>query len=228
MINKTVKRFHTGRAFMKRLDDFEPCSVAGRPYRVVKRALDMVCAGLLLAVLAIPLGVIALLVRRDDGGRVLFRQERIGLGGKPFFMYKFRTMKPGAPSDVPSRVQKESAYVTEVGRVLRKYSLDELPQLVNVLKGDMSLVGPRPLIVPERDIHELRERFGVYSVRPGLTGLAQIHGRDSLGAREKVLWDVTYLHHFGLWTDLSILLQTVPQVLGGSGGETKNTRERKK
>jgi O-antigen biosynthesis protein WbqP len=213
---------------MKRLDDFVPCSVAGRPYQGVKRALDMVCAGLLLAVLAIPLGVIALLVRWDDGGKVLFCQERIGLGGKPFFMYKFRTMRPGAPSSVPSRAQNEPDHVTKVGRVLRKYSLDELPQLVNVLKGDMSLVGPRPLIVQERDIHELRERFGVYAVRPGLTGLAQIHGRDTLGAREKVLWDVTYLHHFGLMTDLSILLQTIPQVLSGSGGETKNAKEREK
>lgn len=202
---------------MTRMDDFSYIDISARPYGAWKRALDILCAFLALVVLAIPMALTALAVLLDDGGPVLFRQERIGRGGKPFFMYKIRTMKKTAPAHMPSHQRPEGEnYMTRVGRFLRKYSLDELPQLVNVLKGDMSLVGPRPLIVQERQIHALRERFGVYAVRPGLTGLAQINGRESLGAREKVLWDVTYLRDFGLGTDLRILWRTIPQVLRGN------------
>jgi O-antigen biosynthesis protein WbqP len=209
---------------MTRMDDFSYIDISGRQYVRWKRGLDILCAALALVILAIPIGLMALAVLLDDGGPVLFRQERVGRSGRSFYMYKLRTMKKSAPAQMPSH-QRSGAedYTTRVGRFLRKYSLDELPQLVNVLKGDMSLVGPRPLILQEREIHALREKFGVYAVRPGLTGLAQINGRESLGAREKVLWDVTYLRDFGLGTDLRILWGTIPQVLRGNeennGGE---------
>ena len=108
-------------------------------------------------------------------------------------------------------------YITRCGRFLRKTSLDEIPQLINVLKGDMSLVGPRPLISDEYEIHAMRMRFGVYSLRPGLTGLAQINGRDLVSPEEKVRWDVNYLERCSLWTDLKILLATVPKVFGCVG-----------
>ena len=114
-------------------------------------------------------------------------------------------------------VDDPDKYITRVGHVLRKLSLDELPQLFNVLKGDMSLVGPRPLIENEADIHIMRERFGVYSVRPGVTGLAQINGRDTVSPAEKVRWDVRYVEHFGFWMDVKILFATVPKIFGGEG-----------
>lgn len=199
---------------MTRIDALEYVDITGRKYTAVKRALDVVCAALLLAALALPFAVIALLVFGEDGGRVLFCQKRVGRFGREFNMYKIRTLKRTAPPYLPSR-QQERSEVTRVGRVLRRLSLDELPQLVNVLKGEMSIVGPRPLIAGEREIHELRARYGVYNARPGLTGLAQINGRDELPPLEKTLWDVTYLKRYGFWTDVKILLGTVPQLFGG-------------
>ena len=108
-------------------------------------------------------------------------------------------------------------FITRVGKFIRKTSLDELPQLINVLLGDMSLIGPRPLISDEHEIHDMRMRFGVYNVRPGITGLAQINGRDLVSPGEKVRWDVKYLENFGFRMDLKILLATVPKVFGRAG-----------
>jgi O-antigen biosynthesis protein WbqP len=203
------------------MDDFSYIDdVARHPYVPWKRGLDILCSALLLLLLAIPMGLMALAVVLEDGGPVLFRQERMGRGGRPFSMYKIRTMKKTAPADVPSHLRSaQENYMTGVGRFLRRYSLDELPQLVNVLRGDMSLVGPRPLILREQEIHRLRQQWGVYAVRPGLTGLAQINGRENLGARDKVLWDLTYLRAFGLRTDIRILMETIPQVLRGNGSQ---------
>ena len=127
-------------------------------------------------------------------------------------------MKTNTPKYVSTReMHNPNDYITNIGRILRKLSLDELPQLFNVLKGDMSLVGPRPLISDEYEIHFMRIRFGVYSVRPGITGLAQIHGRDLTSPADKVRWDVRYLQNFGLWSDIKILLATIPKIFGGVG-----------
>ena len=187
-------------------------------YGLVKRSLDVCMAALGLLILLIPFCIIALVLYCDDPGPVLFQQYRVGRGGKNFRLYKFRTMKQDTPHSVATRdMHDPDQYVTRVGHFLRKTSLDELPQLFNVLRGDMSLVGPRPLIPEETDIHEMRRQQGVYTLRPGLTGLAQINGRDLVQAEEKVRYDVCYLEHFGLWLDLKILLATVPKVLGGEG-----------
>ena len=187
-------------------------------YSLVKRILDMLLSAVGLLVLLIPFGVIAVVLYLDDPGPVLFRQFRVGRAGKQFQLYKFRTMKQDCPHSVATRdMHDPDRYVTRVGHFLRKTSLDELPQLINVLRGDMSLVGPRPLIPEETDIHEMRLFRGVYTLRPGLTGLAQINGRDVVQAEEKVRYDVCYLEHFGFWLDLKILLATVPKVLGGEG-----------
>lgn len=175
-------------------------------YAMVKRILDMALAALLLTVLALPMALIALAVALDTPGKVIFSQMRVGRDGRYFRLYKFRTMLPG-----------EARQVTRTGRVLRKLSLDELPQLVNVLRGDMSLIGPRPLIPEETEMHRERARFGVYELRPGLTGLAQIHGRDFVTAEEKLRWDLEYLHNFGFCQDVKILWATVPKVLRGDG-----------
>lgn len=112
-------------------------------------------------------------------------------------------------------LENPDRYITRVGKFLRRFSLDEIPRLFNVLKGDMSLVGPRPLISDEYEIHAMRMRFGVYNIRPGVTGLAQINGRDLVQPEEKVRWDVKYLHEFGPRLDLKILLATLPKVFDG-------------
>ena len=127
-------------------------------------------------------------------------------------------MKLDTPHDTPTHLlENPEQYITKVGKFLRKTSLDELPQLINILLGDMSLVGPRPLIPQEKYIHRLREQNGVYRVRPGMTGLAQINGRDKLLPDEKVRYDVAYLNHFGCRQDISIIFATLPGVLSGDG-----------
>lgn len=186
-------------------------------YRTVKRMIDLVAAILILLVALIPMLVISLLIYMDDPGKILFTQYRVGRNGKRFRFYKFRTMKKETPKYLATaEVEDPERYITRLGKFLRRSSLDELPQLLNVIKGDMSLIGPRPLISDEYEIHHMRMRFGVYQLRPGVTGLAQINGRDKVSPAQKVRWDVQYLKNFGFFSDLKILLATVPRVFGGS------------
>lgn len=200
------------------VQDLKRVYIHKRVYCKLKRLTDLCLSALGLAVLLVPFALIAAVVYVDDPGSVFFSQYRIGRQGKRFKLYKFRTMKQDTPKYLSTQeVDDPDAYITRAGHILRKFSLDELPQLVNVLKGDMSLVGPRPLIADEYEIHVMRMRFGVYSVRPGVTGLAQIHGRDLVSPADKVRWDVKYLQSFGFWTDLKILLATVPKIFGGEG-----------
>ena len=213
--------------------DLQRVDVSSRAYCFLKRTVDIVASFLALLVLLVPMAVIALIIRIIDPGKVIFSQNRVGRNGKLFRIYKFRTMRVNAPKYMAtSNVDDPRKYLTPLGRTLRKWSLDELPQLINVLKGDMSLVGPRPLIPNEEEIHTMRERFGVYSVRPGVTGLAQINGRDTISPAEKVRWDVRYVENFGPVLDLKILFATVPKVFGregivegyGSHGEFKENK----
>lgn len=198
--------------------DLKRVEVGNRFYCGIKRLLDMLLSALGLLVLLLPFGIMALIIYVDDPGDVMFTQYRVGKDGKRFKLYKFRTMKMDTPKYLSTmEMEDPDAYVTRVGRVFRKYSLDELPQLINVLKGDMSLVGPRPLISDEYEIHAMRTRFGVYALRPGVTGLAQINGRDTVSPAQKVRWDVRYLQELGFWTDLKILLATVPKIFGADG-----------
>lgn len=200
------------------VQDLKRVYITKRFYCKFKRLMDMILALMGLLVLLIPFGIIAVIIYLDDPGDVLFTQYRIGRQGRRFKLYKFRTMKMDTPKYLSTReVSDPDAYITRAGHFLRKYSLDELPQLYNVFKGDMSLVGPRPLIADEYEIHAMRMRFGVYSARPGVTGLAQIHGRDLVSPADKVNWDVKYLQEFGFWTDMKILLATVPKIFGGEG-----------
>ena len=197
--------------------DLEYVPMPGKGYRAVKRGADIVLSALGLLVLAIPMTVLALAIYIDDPGKVFFRQYRVGKDGKRFRFYKFRSMKMDTPKYLStSEVDTPDKYITRLGKILRKTSLDELPQLFNVLRGDMSLVGPRPLISDEYEIHQMRMRFGVYNVRPGVTGLAQINGRDTVSAVDKVHWDVKYVKNFGFAMDMKILLSTIPKVFGGS------------
>lgn len=188
-------------------------------YRYVKRMADIVCATVGLVILAFPMLFVAFLIYLDDPGPIFFTQYRVGQGGKHFKIYKFRSMKLHTPQYMAtSEIDDPNSYITRVGKVIRKLSIDELPQLFNVMFGDMSLVGPRPLIENEKEqeIHRLRNAYGVYALRPGLTGLAQIKGRDTVSPKDKVNWDVQYLKNYGLLMDMKILLITVPKVFKGS------------
>lgn len=194
--------------------DLKYVDISNSLYIPVKRCLDIVFSAIGILTFLIPMLIISVLIYFDDPGRIIFSQYRVGRNGKLFKVYKFRSMKKTVPKYIAAMDLKDpQRCITRVGRILRKLSLDELPQLWNVLKGDMSLIGPRPLIPSEYDIHTMRMRFGVYNVRPGITGLAQINGRDKILPQEKLQLDVRYLQEFSFWSDLKIVLLTVPAVL---------------
>lgn len=198
--------------------DLDYVNITHSHYMIPKRIMDVILSLFALLLIAVPMLIVCAAIYLDDPGSVIFSQYRVGRGGHRFKLYKLRTMRHDTPKYMStSEVDDPDRYITRVGRVLRRMSVDELPQLVNILKGDMSIVGPRPLISDEHEIHELRMKFGVYQIRPGLTGLAQIHGRDMVTPADKVRWDVRYLENFGFWTDVKIILSTIPKLFGGNG-----------
>lgn len=185
---------------------------------LMKRLLDFAFALLALIVLSPLLVALALAVKMDSRGPVIFKQKRVGLRGRHFEMYKFRTMSDDAPHDVPTHLLAAAhSHVTRVGRVLRKLSLDELPQLVNILKGNMSFVGPRPALWNQEDLIAERAKYGANDVRPGLTGWAQINGRDELSVEEKARLDGYYVANLGLLLDIRCVIGTLLPVIKGSG-----------
>lgn len=198
------------------LADLQYVDLSHHWYIGVKWALDTVVSVLCLILLLIPILLIALLIYADDPGKVVFSQNRVGKNGKRFRIYKFRTMRMDTPRYLStSNLENPEKWITRFGRLLRKTSLDEILQFINVIKGDMSLIGPRPLISDEFEIHEMRARFGVYQLRPGITGLAQVMGRDTVSPEDKVRWDVKYLQRFGFRQDIRILVSTCLQVVRG-------------
>ena len=180
----------------------------------MKRLFDFLLALLALLLLALPLLVLALLVRRKLGSPVLFRQVRPGLHGQPFEMVKFRTMTDARGAD--GALLPDAVRLTPFGRFLRASSLDELPELWNVLKGEMSLVGPRPLLMEYLPLYSPQQARR-HEVRPGITGWAQVNGRNALGWDEKFKLDVWYVDHRSLWLDIKILWLTVKKVLVREG-----------
>jgi lipopolysaccharide/colanic/teichoic acid biosynthesis glycosyltransferase/glycosyltransferase involved in cell wall biosynthesis len=182
-----------------------------------KRAMDVAVAGVLLVVLSPLLLALALAVRLDSPGPALFRQRRVGRASREFTILKFRTMRVGTPDLASHLVGPGSDRVTPLGRWLRRTSLDELPQLLNVLAGDMTLVGPRPALHNQHDLVALRQQAGVDALKPGLTGWAQIHGRDDLPLDRKVEYDRWYLEHVSFGLDLRIALRTPFALLSSRG-----------
>lgn len=180
----------------------------------MKRLMDILVALTALILLSPLLLGIALVVRRNLGAPVLFRQTRPGRHGRPFQMIKFRTMRDG--EDAQGRPLPDAERLTPFGEKLRATSLDELPELWNVLKGDMSLVGPRPLLMEYLPLYDA-EQFRRHEVRPGVTGWAQVNGRNALSWEEKFALDVWYVDHRSLWLDLKILAMTVAKVVAREG-----------
>ena len=185
-----------------------------RPIQRAKRLFDLALVMVALPVLAPVLFVVALLVRRKLGTPVLFRQERPGLGGKPFILLKFRTMTDAR--DDTGELLPDEERIHPFGQMLRRTSLDELPELLNVLKGEMSLVGPRPLLMRYLPRYTA-EQYRRHDVLPGITGLAQVNGRNNLSWDDKFAIDVQYVHQWSLWLDIKVLLLTVRAVLGADG-----------
>lgn len=181
----------------------------------MKRVFDFSASLILLILLSPVFLIISLIISADDGSPVIFRQPRVGKNNELFDILKFRTMKNGTRNVASGALDESGECITRSGRFLRKTSLDELPQLINILRGEMSFVGPRPLIPEEEDIRKLRERYNVYSVLPGMTGLAQINGRDNLTAEEKAEFDRQYVENRTLFLDIKILFKTVFAVLTG-------------
>lgn len=195
----------------------------------MKRLFDFTVSFVLIIMLLPVFLILSLIVLIDSGSPVIFKQYRVGKDNKLFYVYKFRTMKVDTRNTSTEDLKEADDCITKSGRILRKTSLDELPQLFNVLTGKMSFVGPRPLIPEEKEIRNLRKEYGVYSVRPGITGWAQVNGRDMLSIKEKALFDKEYVEKQSLIFDIKILFKTVEVVLKreniSEGGEAGNSRK---
>ena len=198
-----------------------------------KRLVDIVLSGIALIPLSVVYLILAVAIKIDDPGPVFFRQKRVGIHKTHFEIMKFRTMKMETPRDMPTHLLKNpEQYITRVGGFLRKHSLDELPQILQIFTGKMSIVGPRPALWNQFDLIEERDKYGANDVRPGLTGWAQINGRDELPIDVKARLDGEYVEKMGFLFDLKCMLGTVLPVFTGAGvvegGTGKLEKEREK
>ena len=183
-----------------------------------KRLVDIVLSGIALIPLSLVYLILAVAIKIDDPGPVFFRQKRVGIHKTHFEIMKFRTMKMETPRDMPTHLLKNpEQYITRVGGFLRKHSLDELPQILQIFTGKMSIVGPRPALWNQFDLIEERDKYGANDVRPGLTGWAQINGRDELPIDVKARLDGEYVERMGFLFDLKCMLGTVLPVFTGAG-----------
>ena len=183
----------------------------------IKKAMDLVLSFLTLLVFMIPMLIIAILIKLDSKGPVIFKQQRPGKDKGMFNIYKFRTMRTDTPNISTEDLGDPSQYITKLGMYLRKSSLDELPQLFNIFMGHMSIVGPRPALYNQYELIRMRDEVGANSVRPGLTGYAQVMGRDLISDQEKVGYDKYYVEHMNLWLDLKIIWWTAKSVMKSEG-----------
>lgn len=206
-----------------------------RTYHVLKRVLDFILAFISLIVLSPVFIIISLIIKFTSDGPVFFKQRRIGKNKKEFYILKFRTMRTDTPKDMPTHLlENPEAYITKIGKFLRRTSLDELPQLINILKGEMSFIGPRPALWNQYDLISERDKYGANDLYPGLTGWAQINGRDELPIDVKAKLDGEYVQKLGLFMDVKCFLLTILCVLkkdgiveGGTGklSEQVNNKE---
>ncbi|HEP1832507.1 TPA: sugar transferase [Streptococcus suis] len=198
-------------------------------YPIIKRILSVIISGCSIIVLSPVLLLVALAIKLDSKGPVLFKQKRVGKNKKYFMIYKFRSMYVDAPSDMPTHLLKDpTAMITKVGAFLRKTSLDELPQLFNIFKGEMAIVGPRPALWNQYDLIEERDKYRANDIRPGLTGWAQINGRDELEIDEKSKLDGYYVENMGLLLDIKCFFGTFISVAKSEGVVEGGTGQRER
>lgn len=187
-------------------------------YLKVKRIIDIVFSFLALTILFPLFLILAIAIKIDSKGPVLFRQKRVGIHKSYFYILKFRTMKIDTPKDMPTHMLEDpEQWITRVGKLLRKTSLDELPQIWNILAGQMSIIGPRPALWNQYDLIEERDKYGANDIRPGLTGWAQINGRDELPIDVKAKYDGEYVEKMSFLFDTKIFFKTISSVFKGEG-----------
>ncbi|KYG90285.1 capsular biosynthesis protein [[Bacillus] sp. KCTC 13219] len=187
----------------------------------MKRLLDIILSLIAIIIFAIPMFIVAISIKITSKGPILFKQQRIGKDCVHFEIYKFRSMYTETPNVSTEALGNPSAYITPVGKFIRKTSLDELPQLFNILKGDMAVVGPRPALYNQYELITKRDEAEVNRVRPGLTGYAQIMGRDRISDDEKVAYDKHYVDNYSIWFDIKIIFMTVFSVAKADGVRMK-------
>ena len=185
-------------------------------YAIIKRVADIILSVILLIVFAIPMVIIAIAIKLEDGNEIIYKSRRMGKGIKEFNVYKFRTMK--ANREEPKSNLTHEQMVTKIGKFLRKTSLDELPQLFNIIKGEMSFIGPRPWI-PEYYEFFTEEQMKRASVKPGISGLAQVKGRNGINIFEKINYDLEYIDNMGLKQDIKIVFETIKTVISKDDAE---------
>ena len=211
------------------MNGFVPNIKRQRVYRVTKRILDIIIAVLGLIILSPVMLVIAIAIKCDSKGPVIFKQKRIGQNGQVFNLYKFRSMKITAPRECATSVLKDpECHLTRVGKVIRKLSLDELPQLWCVLVGTMSVIGYRPLILSEVNCNEMRRRLGVFKAKPGISGYAQVVGRDDVYYKNKAVLDAEYVKTASLGKDIELFFRTFAVVLFKKGNRDDRDNKRSK
>lgn len=201
-------------------------------YKIIKRILDFIVSLFATIVLSPVFLATSVAIKLDSKGPVFFVQKRVGKDKKHFNMYKFRTMRTDTPHDMPTHLLKDpDAFITKVGKFLRKSSLDELPQLFNIIKGDMAIVGPRPALWNQDDLIAERDKYSANNIRPGLTGWAQVNGRDELEIPVKAKFDGEYVEKMSLIFDMKCIINTALQVLkhegvveGGTGSIEKSNK----
>ena len=215
-------KIHSDEYYEQYVQNFVPNNKNKWFYSLAKRGFDFF-ASLIALIVFIPFFIIiAIAIKCDSKGRVIFTQKRIGKNGKPFNCYKFRSMTVDAPNDcATSLLDHSEQYLTRVGKFLRRLSLDELPQLWCVLVGKMSIIGYRPLILSEAKCNAMREKLGVFKLKPGISGYAQVHGRDDLYYKNKAILDAEYVKKANLWFDLKLIFKTVLVVLKREGNDDK-------
>jgi len=183
----------------------------------IKRLLDIIFSTLALVVLMPIMLMASIAIKIESPGPVFFRQQRVGIHKTRFEILKFRTMREGTPADVPTERFQHADQITRVGSFLRKTSLNELPQLVNIVKGEMSIIGPRPALGNQFDLIRERDKYGANDILPGLSGWAQINGRDTIDNKTKARFDGEYVKNIGFWFDVKIIIGTILTVLTNTG-----------
>lgn len=187
-------------------------------YQVVKRIIDLVLSGVALIVLSPIFLILAILIKKESEGPILFKQKRVGIHKSHFNILKFRTMRIDTPKDSPTHLlENPDQFITKIGKFLRKSSLDELPQIWNIFRGEMSIIGPRPALWNQYDLIEERDKYGANDVLPGLTGWAQINGRDELPIEVKAKLDGEYVEKKSLWMDMKCFFLTILSVAKSDG-----------
>ena len=189
-----------------------------RIYFAIKRILDVILSIIVLIILCPFLIIFSIIIKVESEGPILFKQKRVGKNKKIFTIYKFRTMRTDTPKDMPTHMLKNAeSYITKFGNIMRKTSIDELPQLFNIVKGDMSIIGPRPALWNQDDLIKERDKYHANDIRPGLTGWAQVNGRDELEIPIKAKYDGEYIEKVSLWFDIKIFFKTIINVFKHEG-----------